>query len=102
MLRPRLPCALGSILLHEYTHWDHLAMPPLGARTSTYDHAYNPINTRALDKTKAIYNADSYAWFANEYFWSSTCKKLYGDPVKGDESDTNCKDNCKPRTKPPK
>ncbi|SLM37515.1 Metallopeptidase, catalytic domain [Lasallia pustulata] len=56
---------LGSILLHEYTHYTNLVVPPLSAETDDLDDGFGPINTRALDKSLAKTNADSYSWYAN-------------------------------------
>jgi len=50
---------LGSILLHEYTHWLRLVTPPLSKETD--DIAYGPSGVRALDKSQATDNADSYS-----------------------------------------
>lgn len=89
---------LGSILLHEYTHWTKFIVPPMGAETK--DYAYGPKGARDLDKVKAVYNADSYSWLANEYFWSTNCSKKFGDPQDTDGMDPNYDQYCK-KPKPP-
>ena len=57
---------LGSILLHESTHYRNLVAPFLGSETD--DLAYGPYNCRRMDKANALHNADSYAWMALEYY----------------------------------
>jgi hypothetical protein len=79
---------LGSILLHEYTHFLKLVSPPLAKETD--DVAYTPSRTRALDKTKATNNADSYSWFATENLWTLLCHTQYQDPTVEDDKDPNC------------
>jgi hypothetical protein len=59
---------LGSILLHEYTHFLMLVSPPLDKEAE--DESYGPTGVRALNKAKATNNADSYSWFANELLWT--------------------------------
>lgn len=43
----------------------NLVKPPLSAETDDLDDGYGPINVRALDKSLATTNADSYSWYAN-------------------------------------
>jgi hypothetical protein len=81
---------LGSILLHEYTHYYNLVVPPLSKETD--DPAYGPNDARAYDKSKATNNADSYSWFANEVLWTVLCSTDYGDPANGDDADPYCND----------
>lgn len=55
------------------------------------DTIYGPIQTQAFGKdVRAITIADSYAWFANEAFWSLECKKSFGAPKEGDDEDPSC------------
>ncbi|KAI9866454.1 MAG: hypothetical protein M1830_005966, partial [Pleopsidium flavum] len=57
---------LGSVLLHEYTHFDVIGKAATGSRIVDYgEDGYGPLATRTLDKAKAFTNADSYTWFAN-------------------------------------
>lgn len=79
---------LGSILLHEYTHWLKLVSPPLSKETD--DIAYGPTGVRAMDKSQATNNADSYSWFATETLWTVLCSTQYGDPTSADDDDPNC------------
>ncbi|KAJ5885556.1 hypothetical protein N7495_010066 [Penicillium taxi] len=56
---------LGTVLLHEFMHWEHLVSPPLDRKV--VDLKYGPWSCQhALNKAHAIYNADSYTWFASE------------------------------------
>lgn len=57
---------LGSILLHEYTHFAKLVKPILDDATD--DHLTSVYSVRHVDKALATNNADSYAIFANELF----------------------------------
>jgi hypothetical protein len=57
---------LGSILLHEFTHYGNLVAPLVGA--STDDLAYGPYSCHRMDKTNALHNSDSHAWMALEYY----------------------------------
>ena len=79
---------LGSILLHEYTHWPKLVAPPLSKETD--DDAYGPYGVRQLDKNDATNNADSYSWFATENLWTIICQTDYQDPQPSDDQDPNC------------
>jgi len=80
---------MGSILLHEYTHFKNLVSPPLSKETD--DDEYGPTGVRGMNKNKATNNADSYSWFANEALWSVLCTKSYGDPIAPeDDDDPNC------------
>ena len=92
---------LGSILLHEYTHWEKLVAPPLSEETDDLAGGYGPAGVRSLDKSKATNNADSYSWFATENLWTVICQKKYGDPTKADGNDPNCKNSvCTAPKKP--
>ncbi|KAJ5205279.1 hypothetical protein N7491_004098 [Penicillium cf. griseofulvum] len=79
---------LGSILLHEYTHYTNLVAPPLDKETD--DLAYGVSGVRAYDKSLATNNADSYSWFAVEVLWSVICSEEYEDPTDADNDDPNC------------
>ncbi|KAI9667809.1 MAG: hypothetical protein M1821_000628 [Bathelium mastoideum] len=79
---------LGSILLHEYTHWTKLMAPPLSKETD--DDAYGPYGVRQMNKKDATNNADSYSWFATENLWTVICQTNYQDPQPSDDDDPNC------------
>lgn len=64
---------MGHALIHEYTHSDDLVKPVVGKHVK--DRSYDADKTRKLDKKKATTNAESYAWFATELFWSTLCKR---------------------------
>lgn len=57
---------LGTILLHEYTHWDRLVMPSLTSRV--VDHECHHGAVRTMPKSFATTMADSYGWLATEVF----------------------------------
>ena len=40
-----------------------------------------------MDKAKALHNADSYAWMALEYYWSTRCGMKFQDSIESIESD---------------
>ena len=69
---------LGSVFIHEFTHWESLISPPL--KSITDDHGYGTYDAFTLDKSKSLSNADNYAWFANEVFWTVKCKHSFSDP----------------------
>lgn len=85
---------LGSILLHEYTHVMHLMKPVFKSmkvlkETATTDKKYGPVEVKRLATSKtdrALTNADSYAWLANEIFWTTHCSKRFesADAKRGD------------------
>lgn len=70
---------LGSTMLHEYTHFTKLVVPPMSK--DIIDVAYCPSEVQALSKHEALRNADSYTWFANELFWTRKCGTDYRDPT---------------------
>ncbi|KAI4111316.1 MAG: hypothetical protein LQ345_006829 [Seirophora villosa] len=66
---------LGGVMLHEYTHGEHIR-----------DWAYGPVDVRNLRSNKEtvkypVFNADSYAWFALEVYWSKVCGKTFAAPL---------------------
>ena len=76
---------IGTILLHEYTHWDKLMSPALRpgfSAVSTSDYCYGPFRTRLENEIiapeLAIWNGDSYAWLANEIWWTQACVSSHG------------------------
>lgn len=66
---------LGSILLHEYVHWDWFLDDIHHGEIIDQVRGYGWEDARDLDKSKALYNADSYAWYATELFWSVPCDR---------------------------
>jgi predicted SprT family Zn-dependent metalloprotease len=71
---------LGKTLLHELTHFKALVSPSL--KDKGRDYIYEPEEVRALDKDLAVHNADSYAWFAVETYWTTVCKRSFLDLAK--------------------
>ncbi|CAJ2501536.1 Uu.00g043890.m01.CDS01 [Anthostomella pinea] len=51
---------LGSSLLHEYTHFTKLVVPPLVKETEDNDTHYGPSGARAIPKARALQTAVSY------------------------------------------
>ncbi|KAI1179715.1 hypothetical protein F4777DRAFT_574541 [Nemania sp. FL0916] len=73
---------LGSVLLHEYMFWDWFLHRILHGQIRDQNSGYGWKDARALEKRMAIYNADSYCWYATELFWAIICRKKTGyDPV---------------------
>lgn len=90
----------GYALVHELTHAGVVfpstsqAMTTLTSETEAQDYAYGPQHCRQLAAGQgkngsgakllpkwALINADNYAWFANEVYWTITCKRPFGDPT---------------------
>ena len=73
---------LASILLHEYVHWDWFVHAIHHGKVIDQPGGYGWRGARALDKSLAKYNADSYGWFATEAFWAGLCNQSggYDDP----------------------
>ncbi|KAI0400451.1 hypothetical protein F4802DRAFT_482233 [Xylaria palmicola] len=69
---------LGSVLLHEYMHWDWFLGSIHQGEIIDQMNGYGWENARALDKGLAIYNADSYGWYATELLWAIICEKDMG------------------------
>lgn len=66
---------LGSLLLHEFTHFTYLVNPPLDSRT--LDYAYGS-QVQNIEKSEAKYNAESYSWYASKVMWSMICGRKFG------------------------
>lgn len=67
----------------------------LGQQTGDEDpngyEIYGPTNTQNIASNAfAETIADSYAWFANEAFWTVECGGIYGGPQSDDDEDPNC------------
>ncbi|XEV04525.1 hypothetical protein FSHL1_009812 [Fusarium sambucinum] len=75
--------SLGSILIHEYTHYDNLVNGIL-SKLGTDDHAYGPYDSQQLSREDKLDNADNYSWFANELHWTIICGKSFDAPTKAD------------------
>ncbi|KAL8942962.1 MAG: hypothetical protein Q9211_001163 [Gyalolechia sp. 1 TL-2023] len=90
--------SLGATLLHEYLHYDTMIEPVLGKRIIDEDDGYGPVNVYAggaLDRSKAITNADSYTYFALETLWTVLCSGggAFEAPRAGiDDADPDCGD----------
>jgi hypothetical protein len=74
---------LGGTLLHEYTHFESLVVPPLESEavdvTPTFRFVYGPIAVQSIaSEAFAPTIADSYAWFALESFWTNLCGTSFG------------------------
>ncbi|KAG8528663.1 uncharacterized protein KY384_006350 [Bacidia gigantensis] len=69
---------LGSILLHEYAHWDWFLGSIHNGEVIDQPNGYGWKQARALNKNLALFNADSYGWYATEFFWSVICEKERG------------------------
>ncbi|KAJ5887384.1 hypothetical protein N7495_007425 [Penicillium taxi] len=79
---------LGSTILHEYTHWKDLVVPPLDA--STQDYAYGAYASQHLDNKKKIMNAENYNWFATEVFWTAKCDRDFKAATKKSSETSEC------------
>lgn len=75
---------MGTELLHEYTHNPKIVStiiaPGHPQAVATEDHVYGFEKSRSLNKDLATTNADSYALFANEMFWSTKCDRDFEPP----------------------
>ncbi|MCJ1277988.1 hypothetical protein MMC21_005802 [Puttea exsequens] len=76
---------LGSVLLHEYTHWDWFLGSIHNGEIIDQPNGYGWEGARALDKSLAVYNADSYGWYATENFWTIICSHAGGYNAPGVE-----------------
>jgi hypothetical protein len=76
-------------MLHEYTHmpeimenvWRRGGKKKLGF---TNDYVYGFDSCKKIDRKLATRNADNYANFANELFWTATCNRDFDPPVAAD------------------
>ncbi|KAK2796565.1 hypothetical protein FQN50_009510 [Emmonsiellopsis sp. PD_5] len=69
---------LGSILLHEFMHWDWFLGSLHHGKITDQPKGYGWENARNLNKNLAKYNADSYGWYATENFWATLCAEPNG------------------------
>ncbi|KAI9759839.1 MAG: hypothetical protein M4579_002046 [Chaenotheca gracillima] len=96
----------GYALLHEVSHFNKVSQGPITPfnqpQNEVGDYGYGPQKTRQLlqePSDRVVANADSYAWFANEVYWSNKCGHGFGAPTDnsftppGVCTDPN-KDNC--------
>ncbi|KAL8686037.1 MAG: hypothetical protein Q9218_007391 [Villophora microphyllina] len=80
---------LGSVLMHEYTHWDTLLHDVVGAEID--DRANGPTQVFAMNQKYGKVNADSYTFYSLELFWSYVCKTTFTALRKGiDNLDIDC------------
>ena len=90
---------LGSVMLHEYTHWPNLLRNALRLKNPPVEriwdfkgpdpkNGYGPYNVlQVREKDDPTANADSFSWFATEAYWHQTCRpglEQYGPGVKDD------------------
>lgn len=69
--------SLGASILHEYTHYTKLISPPLAG--SSTDDQYGWYNSQAFAPyAESLQNADSYAWFAIEAYFTIKCHRNFG------------------------
>lgn len=66
------------MLIHTSRHWDWFLGSLHYGEIIDQPNGYGWANARALDKTLAKYNADSYGWYATENFWAIICNKDTG------------------------
>lgn len=81
---------IGFVLLHEYTHFNNLMSPvmmPALSEKATIDEATGAYKVRRLTRHQATWNADSYAWLAQEIWWTQTCHSSHGDFEEPEEKD---------------
>jgi hypothetical protein len=75
---------MGHTLVHEYTHVVEIMEPVLGKGITkngcTDDFKYGFFKCRKFEKKWATENADSYANFATELFWTTTCNRDFDPP----------------------
>ncbi|KAK4198320.1 hypothetical protein QBC40DRAFT_230309 [Triangularia verruculosa] len=91
---------LGMTLLHEYMHYDLMIQATFdGTATSIIDDpdgnpGYGSVAVYdRLPKQSARKNADSYAYYAAEVYWSLICQKEFQAPREGvDDADPDCGD----------
>lgn len=82
--------SIGFVLLHEYTHWETLMSPvmlPAFQEKAAIDEAMGPWKVRQLTRHQATWNADSYAWFAQEVWWTQTLRGTHGELEEPEEKD---------------
>ncbi|KAJ5894196.1 hypothetical protein N7495_005887 [Penicillium taxi] len=80
---------LGATILHEYTHWRSLVVPPLSEETDDLDGGYGPWEAQeTVPKSEALKNADNFTWFAIELFWTVHCGREFAAPEL--DSDEDC------------
>ncbi|KAK4675965.1 hypothetical protein QC764_507865 [Podospora pseudoanserina] len=85
---------LGMTLLHEYLHYDLMIQSSFGSIVDNPDDkpGYGPVAVYdRLPKDLARVNADSYAYYAAEVYWSLICQKEFQGPREGiDDADPDC------------
>ena len=76
---------LATTFLHEYIHFTALVSPPLifgipgHAQSGT-----GPYKAQHINKWTALFNPESYAWYATEVFWTIYCEKQFLPPPSED------------------
>ena len=72
---------LATTFLHEYIHFSALVSPPL--IFDVPDHIQSgtgPYKAQHINKMTALYNPESYAWYATEVFWTIYCGRQFLPP----------------------
>lgn len=78
--------SMGNTLVHQYMHLDNLVKGIVGAPMLNRAYDVGTLNVFNLDKKLARTNADSYAWFATELFWTVECKRDFLTVLDFDET----------------
>ena len=104
---------VGSILVHEYTHWPELTRDALRMKSPPPiriddfagpdpEDGYGPYNVLKLrEKDDPTANADNFAWFAIEAYWHKVCRPGREQYGPGIEDDPTCELLGKPDLGPP-
>lgn len=66
------------LFLSSCRHWDWFLESVHQGEIIDQPNGYGWEGARELDKTLAKYNADSYGWYATEFFWAVICGKATG------------------------
>ncbi|KAJ5601370.1 hypothetical protein N7510_010904 [Penicillium lagena] len=82
---------MGSTILHEYTHFTKLVVPPLASATEDHENKLHQLHVIAKTGL-AVENAESYTQFANEAFWTIKCARWFdaADPYAESSSEEDC------------
>ena len=81
----------SSVILHEYMHFDALTILDEKPGKEIDDFVYGFFATQQFaSNPDAIVNADSYALFALEKFWTVKCGRSFGPSDPPDDDDERC------------
>lgn len=73
---------LGSVLLHEYTHFDLIGKAAVGEHITDAKNAkgefigWGPQDSRKLTDAEKLINAENYTWLAFAHYWSMKCNVM--------------------------